>query len=137
MLTVVKHLTNRKSLIKIWLLLQVAQFYAIAKDYIASIRCRGIHQRPHQGCFPCTVFGHNSHLFAFVNTKGDVRIQGFDAIRLTDLMNGKQVFYIQGVKIILLVRRQSKRPWLPVVCLRPTPLGPLVGSRTNSPGPVP
>jgi hypothetical protein len=59
-----------------------------------------------------------------VNAEGDVFIQSFDAIRLTDLMNGKQVFYIQGVKIILVVMKQAKLPLLRFVRFRPTPLGP-------------
>ncbi|CAI8167618.1 MAG: Uncharacterised protein [Flavobacteriales bacterium UBA4585] len=136
MFAIVQHLAHCKPFFKVGLLLQVAQLYPITKDHFARIRCRWIHQRSHERCFSCAIFSNDSNFFTFMNAEGDVFVQSFDAIRLTDLMNGKQVFYIQGVKIILVVMKQSKLPLLRFVRFRPKPSGPLVGSRANSQGPV-
>ena len=103
MFTLVEDIANGLSVFKRGLLVEVANLYAFAEGHLARI-CNGrVHQRIHQGAFTCTIFSDDGYFFTFVNTKGDVLVQRFNAVGLTYFMYRKKVFRVQFYRLLLFI----------------------------------
>ena len=103
MFTLVEDVANGLSVFKRGLLAEVANLNPFTESNLARICNGGVHQRIHQGAFTCTIFSDDGYFFTFVNTKGDVLIQRFNAVGLAYFMYRKKVFRVQFYRLLLFI----------------------------------